>query len=235
MADNGSNTAEVTCTTLDCWQSCFKDASPNLSTLRRAFTLLARWPFLNQSNMGEFADALGCYVYDPNSPTNKISITAGSTIDPGDSENVPGIVVSLGDNGVTYTHPTLNSTSFMSSDTSVINRTATAEVDLTFLFRDRSSDVCCQMADLMAMFLFAMYDRLFETWRWLAKYELKQQTEPKLTTKGEDTSNKWYECTLVFSLAYNYTVMVARESKRLKDFTLDTTVRPSRGVIDTTN
>ena len=89
--------------------------------------------------------------------------------------------------------------------------------------RDFDADICCAMGDLCAMFLFAMYERLMDTWSWLKVYRLVSQSEPKITSKSDTDTTKWYESTVTFHLEYDYRVFVGRESKRMKDFSIDTT------------
>lgn len=207
-----------------CWQDwhrCYKDASPSLNTLRRAFTALIRWAYSDPSKMADYGDALACYTYKPGSNKNPLSINPGSTIDPGDTQNVPGILISLGQ-GVQYEKvgmlPYLNE----SPDTASTELVNIASTTLTILCRDKDADVCCMMADLCTLFLFALTERLFNTWSWLRTYELQGQTEPKITqTEGAQDDTKWYESTVTIKLEYEYRVFLARESKRLKDFTLE--------------
>lgn len=192
-----------------------------MSTLRRAFTLLARWAFSSKKNMADYGDILGCYVYDQTSNTNKLSINPGSVVDPGDAQNVPGILVSIPE-GIKYNKAGMQPVSFISPDTSTTTQVALAETQIVFLIRDYDADICSYMGDLIAMFLFAIKYRLFETWSWLNEFDLEIQTEPKITTKDETEATQWYESKVVFKLVYSYSVFVARESKRLKDYTLYT-------------
>lgn len=213
--------AKENCTCYEQWHRCFKEASPSMSTLRRAFTLLARWAFSSKKNMSDYGDILECYTYDATSDSNKLSINPGSVVDPGNAQNVPGILVSIPE-GIKYNKVAMQPDSFISPDTSTSTLTSIAETQIVFLIRDYDSDICSYMADLIALFLFAMKYKLFETWGWLNEFDLEMQTEPKITTKDETEATQWYESKVVFKLVFNYSVFVGRESKRLKDYTLYT-------------
>lgn len=172
--------------------------------------------------MADYGEALACYTYKGDSESNIINISPSSIIDPGDTQNVPGILISLG-NGVQYTHPSMQPYINESPDTSAVSLTSLASTTLTVLCRDRDADVCCMMADLCTMFLFALTERLFNTWSWLRIYQIQSQTEPKITqAEGSQDDTKWYESTLTIKIEYEYSVFTARESKRLKDFSLET-------------
>jgi hypothetical protein len=81
------------------------------------------------------------------------------------------------------------------------------------------------MADYLVLFLAAIEPRLRETFGWLMDYKPLNQTEPSLTQKAQsDTTTKWYEAVVTMDIAYSYSVFVARESKRLKDFTMEARV-----------
>ena len=171
--------------------------------------------------MADYGDILECYTYDATSDSNKLSINPGSVVDPGNAQNVPGILVSIPE-GIKYNKVAMQPDSFMSPDTSTSTLTSIAETQIVFLIRDYDSDICSYMADLIALFLFAMKYKLFETWGWLNEFDLEMQTEPKITTKDETEATQWYESKVVFKLVFNYSVFVGRESKRLKDYTLYT-------------
>lgn len=202
------------------WHRCYKDASPTLNTIRRAFTSLLRWAYSDPSKMADFGDALACYTYD-NSPdaNNIIEIAPDTMADPGDAEILPSIAISLGD-GVAFQSPSMQPYLNESPDTSTTELATIASTTLNIKCRDKDASVCCLMTDLCALFLFALTERLFNTWSWLRVYSLQQQTEPKKTNAQGQDDTHWYESVLTIKLEYEYRVFTARESKRLKDFTL---------------
>ena len=210
------------CTCWSEWHRCFHDASPSLNTLRRAFTSLIRWAFMDPDKMADYGDVLGCYAYTPGSTTNRLEIAPSSVINPGNTQNVPGILISF-QNGVTYNPVAVSPEINESEDTGSTEFISLASTELTILCRDFDADICCAMGDLCAMFLFAMYERLMDTWSWLKIYRLVSQSEPKITSKSDTDTTKWYESTVTFHLEYDYRVFVGRESKRMKDFSIDTT------------
>lgn len=215
--------SKLNCTCWQDWHRCYKDASPTLNTIRRAFTSLLRWAYSDPSKMADFGDALGCYTYN-NEPgaNNIITIASDTAAHPGETELFPGIYVSLGE-GVSFQSPSMQPYLNESPDTSTTELATIASTNITIRCLDKDPSICCLMADLCAMFLFAMTERLFNTWSWLRIYSLQNQTEPtKKTGEGNDDTH-WYESTLTFKMEYEYRVFTARESKRLKDFSLEST------------
>lgn len=202
------------------WYRCYNDAPPTLNTLRRAFTALIRWAFTKPENMGGgLGELLKCYTYS-STGKSKITISPVSVKDPGDTEQVPGIFISL-DEGVKYAKPGMNTLLSESEDTATRYHVTQATTKVTITCKDFDADICCTMADVVVMFLFAITERLFRTWRWLRIYDLESQTEPKLTTKSESDTTKWYESKVTFNIVYDYNVLVTEDSKRLKDYSLE--------------
>lgn len=214
--------ADITyCKDWEDWKRCFNGAPPTLNTLRRAFTALLRWAFTKPENMGDLGEALACYSYSDDDTKSGIKISPLSVKDPGDTETFPGIYVSL-DEGVKYSKVGMNPELTMSKDTATTVNVMQASTKVVISCLARDADISCSIADLVVMFLFALTERLFYTWGWLRVYELESQTEPKLNSKSETDTTKWYETKVTINVAYDYTVLVSRESKRLKDYSLET-------------
>jgi hypothetical protein len=173
--------------------------------------------------MADFGEELECYSYDSTpGADNRLTISPETIFDPGDSELIPGIYISLGD-GVAYQLPAMQPYLNEAPDTSTTELATMASTTITIKCLDKDAHVSCLMADMCAMFLFAMTERLFNTWSWLRNYQLQAQSEPvKKTSEGNDDTH-WYESSVVFKIEYEYRVFTARESKRLKDFSVDTT------------
>lgn len=216
-------TEPLNCRCWEEWHRCYKDASPTLNTLRRAFTSLIRWAYSDPNRMADFGEALACYTYDlDDGANNLVEISPDTIADPGDAEILPSITISLGE-GVSFQPPAMQPYINESFDTSTTELATVASTNLTITCRDKDASVCCLMSDLCAFFLFAITERLFNTWSWIRVYELQGQTEPKkATAQGQDDTH-WYESTVTIKLEYEYRVFTARESKRLKDFSLDAT------------
>ena len=215
--------SKLNCTCWKDWHRCYKDASPTLNTLRRAFTSLIRWAYSSPEKMADFSEELACYSYD-NTPgaDNRLTISPETNFDPGDSELVPGIYISLGQ-GVSYQAPSMQPYVNESLDTASTELSTLASTTITVKCLDKDAHISCLMADMCTMFLFAMTERLHDTWSWLRIYQLQGQSEPvKKSSEGNDDTH-WYESSVVFKIEYEYRVFTARESKRLKDFSVDTT------------
>lgn len=218
----------LNCPSLDAWSRCYASAPPTLNTLRRAFTALVRWAFSSSTREDGFAEELGCLAWDEDPTKSQLQIQAASVMDPGDTEQVPGILISCGKEGVSYERPAISSKGTESPDTAAHYRNYTSNVKLQFVCKAFDADVACIMSDYLILFLAAIEQRLRETFGWLLDYKPLNQTEPAMTQKTQsDTTTRWYESVVVLDLTYVYSVFVARESKRLKDFTVEPSV-PSR-------
>lgn len=222
----------VDCPSLDAWRTCFIDSPPSMNTLRYAFTTLLKWAYANSSNKDGFEDALGCLVYDNDPAKSQITIQPASALDPGNTEHVPGILVSC-DQGIQFDRQWLSSEGVSSPDFSSNERLWLAKVSLKFVCRHYDADIACTMSDFVTMFLTAIEPVLYETFNWILDYKPAAQTEPTLTQKSQtEDATKWYESTVSFSMTYRYSVFVARESKRLKDYGLFTTPKPGEITLD---
>lgn len=212
-----------TCTCFDEWFRCFREAPPSLNTLRRAFTALLRFAYSDVSRFDGYSDALSCLTYSDEAKNSKLTIKPSTTNDPGDTEDIPGIVISL-EEGVKYDQVGMSPIARESEDTANWQQSLLATTNINIISRNYDADVCCVMSDINALFLFSLYQRLFETWNWLRDYSLVTQTEPKMAQTAEEDPTKWYESRVVVKLAFEYNTFTARESKRLKDFS----VQPDR-------
>lgn len=205
------------CATIEDWKLCYTEASPSLNTLRRAFTALLCWAFEHPQNMDGFEEALGCLTWDKDNAITELTIQPGSAIDPGDTENVPGIIVSCGKDGVRYTRPYNDALSALSPDTSAGTLTYIAEVNVEVLCRNNDADIACVMADYVMLFLSAVGPLLRRTFRWFLDYTPVSQTEPVSVSKSEsDPTARWYETTVTFKIEYSYDISIFEESQRLK-------------------
>lgn len=207
------------CPSLEAWERCYMGAPPTLNTLRRTFTALVRWAFSNAANTDGFADALGCLTWSEGNDS-QITIKPASVNDPGNTEVVPGIIISCGKEGISYSRVGISSVGAESPDTASHYRNRIAKVKMQFVCNAYDADVACYMSDYLMLFLSAMEPKLRETFGWLLDYDPSNQTEPTLTQKVQGDT-KWYESVVVVDIAYVFSVFVSRESKRLKDFTME--------------
>jgi hypothetical protein len=181
-----------------------------------------RWAFANVDNTDGFAEALKCMTWSADGDVSQIQIQPGSVQDPGDTMQVPSIMVSCGQEGIQMKPYAMSSETHISPDTSSHQRVWSATANMTIVCRAWDADVACIMSDFVLMFLTAMEPKLRATFGWLREYKPVNQTEPALTNavQAEDAT-KWYESKVVIELEYVYSVFVALESKRLKDFSVD--------------
>ena len=89
----------------------------------------------------------------------------------------------------------------------------------------KNADISCALADMCMLFLMAAKKHVRKAWGWVRLMDIVAQTEPKLTQQSEsDSSNRWYDSTLVIQLIYEYAIDIDTESKRLKEYSLDKSV-----------
>lgn len=203
------------CPCLDEAFACFHEPSPSLNTLRRAFTLLARWPFASTDNMGEYGDALACVVWNPDDKLSKLKIQPASVMDPGDTSNVPGILVSIKD-GLKLNRVGIGDTGSRMPDYSGRVSVFAGSVDIEFLCRHKDADVSCMMGDLLMLFFTAMQERMYDTFRWLRDYVPVGMTEPKMTAREGDPDTKWYETVFTLHIDFEYGVFSTREAPLMR-------------------
>lgn len=206
------------CKDLDELFRCVAAPSPSLNEFRRTFTALAMYAFSNVASSSDYGDALACRTYDPNNEASKIHVQAQSVVDPADTENIPGILVSVKE-GVQFKRMGFGDSMKEAYTMAHTTKGWLGSVDITFTCRDWDADVSCMEADYLMLVLSALKDRMHENWRWLLDYYPATVTEPTLKRPEGDESGatKWYESTFVLHLDYVYSVSVARESVPLRD------------------
>lgn len=212
------------CQTLLDWKECMECASPTLNSLRGAFTAILRVAFSDASRLPE---ELGCLLYNSDDSKSELYISAGSEMDPGDTEQVPGLIISMGEEGVALEKIGVDTVGRHSSDMSSRTATYMANVTVKILCRHTDADVACMLSDYVMLYLTAMEDKFRNSVGWLKDYSMLAQTEPKLASSGQEGSSaKWHESTVALRLKYEYSIFIAEESKRLKDFSMDLTPEP---------
>lgn len=205
------------------WHNCFCESSPSMSTIRGGITALLRYCFSDPSHYADNKDILGCLKYSPDkNAVGNLQILAKGAKDPADTNNVPGIFVSLGD-GVSYQFDALSDihTSSINYSKQTVDTLGTAQVTIKCSAED--ADVSCAMCDTCMMFMMGTKPKVMKAWKgWLRDYRVIRQTEPALQSlSGGDSTYKWYDSTLVIQLIYHYSVDTVHESKLLKGFTIE--------------
>lgn len=206
------------CRDLDELFRCVADPSPSLNEFRRTFTALTMFAFANVGSSADYRGALECRAFSDDPQLSKIHVQAQSVIDPADTENIPGVLVSVKE-GVQFKRmgfgDNMNEAYTMAHST----KGWLASADITFTCRDWDADVSCMEADYLMMVMSALKDRLHENWRWLQDYYPSAVTEPKMVRPDGDESGatRWYESTFVLHIDYIYSVSVVRESVPLRD------------------
>lgn len=204
------------------WQDCFCGKLPTMSALRNAFVQLLRYCFSDPEHYSDLKDTLGCLTYDPNGSSGSINIYAKSATDPANTDNIPGITISI-EEGLQYDMPAMQDWKIASPDFSQTTSYTMGNAKIRLKCEDYDADICCAMADLCMLFIMGVKLRILQTWgRWIKDLRVVQVTEPKQTQVSEtDSSVKWYESSVIINIKFEYAVDTVQESKRLKGFSLN--------------
>lgn len=209
------------CASIEDWLSCYRNSAPTLNNLRGAFTAIMRIAFSDAKRMNGSADDLACLLYSDVSGESELYIHASSVQDPSDTEQVPGIIISLGDVGVELDRVSWDTTGAYTKDFSARTVNYVASVNVVITCRHANADVACMMSDYALLYMIVMEDKFRDSKGWVRDYMVRGQTEPKLTSISQQSgASVWYESTVTVNLKYEISAFVARESKRLKDFSM---------------
>lgn len=199
------------------WRNCYMGAPPTLNTLRSMFTALICHAFSNVKNMDGYADELGCLTWSSNAADNNIDIKPGGVDDPGDTESVPGILISCGKEGITYEPFAMGLYTSFTPDTAGRTISYKSAVNVSFVCRHKDADVSAMMSDYVLFVLASATPLFYNTFSWILNYIPTQQTEPTLTQKSQtEGASQWYESTVIVRLDYEYAIASYEESKRIK-------------------
>lgn len=186
--------------------------------------------FNSPSMLGPWEEALECVV------NSKLKIEAGTAVDPGNTENVPSIIVSAGE-GLQLSKPWLRAPQFnIGGDYSTQANMHQCDVSLNFLVRHFDAAIADQMADALMMLLIGGEQQIRNTWRWVVEYIPLGQTEAKRARKAQDPEafEDWYEATVSVKLVYIMSVTVRQESKRIAEIKVQGDAKHSACPIDVT-
>lgn len=203
------------CESIEEWKRCHEMDSPGISTLRNTFTRLIKHFFNDRKNVIEYGEDLACRISDGDG----LHIAPGSVIDPGNTNMVPGIIITTGD-GISLDRPWLMAQVERNPDFATVHNVHLATVNMTFVCYDFDADICAKMSDAVMFAMVSIEPMLLETWPWLKQYRPKQQTSPQLSRKATDQNafEDFYESRVIVELLYEYVTVTRRESRRLQDY-----------------
>lgn len=206
------------------WKECFCNTAPTMYNLRRGFITLLRYCFSDPNHYSDNREALGCLVYSDDDKEKTLSVDAKGIYDPSDTNSVPGVSVSMSQ-GIQFQRIGINDRRVTSRDFSVETDTslATAQIQITCSHKD--ADVCCALADMCTLFFTAAKKHIQNAWGWVLQFDIVQQTEPTMKNQSEsDSTARWYESVVAIQLIYEYSINIETESKRLKEFSIGSSV-----------
>lgn len=222
------NNTQPTCVSLEDWGTKCSEAPPGLSSLKTGFVLLLKLFFNSPSMLGPWEDALECVA------NGKLKIEPGTAVDPGNTENVPSIIVSTGE-GLQLSKPWIGAPQGnLGGDYSTQINMHQCDVAVNFLVRHFNADIADQMADALMMLLIGSEQQIRNTWTWVVDYAPVNQTEAKRARQAQDPESfeEWYEARVAVKLTYIMSVAVRQESKRIAEIKTDAVSKHSPCPID---
>lgn len=228
----GSEVTECTCcSTFEQFCRCVKDLDPTLYNVRRIFTLLTQFLFSDSSRLAGLEEALACRTYTPGD-ANSLKVAPATVVDPGSTENVPGVLIQCGEEGMQFTKVSMEPEMNETPDFAAHEEVWQFDCSVQFRCMDRDADIAGMMAEAIMLFVVALRPKLYRTLQWLKDYVPVSVSEPRLTKNDLDdtSSDRYYESIAAVKITGTYRVYVAEESKRLKDFSIIT--EPEAGLID---
>lgn len=156
-----------------------------------------------------------------NCELDKFIITPGATVDPGNTNHVPGIIVTTGE-GVQLSTEWLQNQILYDPDFATLQNTHRAEVTMGFLCLHFDPDMVARISDEVLALVVSSELLLRQAWEWLIEYQPKGQTSPKLARKAtdQDAFENYYEATVNLQLVYQYSTITRIESRRMQDYDL---------------
>lgn len=196
------------------WKLCHELDSPGIYTLRNVFTKVIKYFFSREENLSSYGEDLACKI-------DKFHIAPGAVIDPGNTNMVPGIIITTGD-GVSLDTPWISAQVERTPDYATTRNVHLASVPMTMICYEYDADLCAKISDAVLYALVTAEPMFFETWNWLVQYRPKQQTSPQLSRKATDQESfeNFYESRVVVEVQYEYGTVTRRESRRMQDYTL---------------
>lgn len=202
--------------------------SPGLFILRSVFTKLLKYYFSDASHLIVYGDDLACEI-------DKFTIQPGNIIDPGNTNHVPGIIITTGE-GISYETPWMQAQMLRSPDFATARNVHSAKVNMTFSCLHFDADVVAKISDAILAFGVSSEILLFETWNWLKYWHPVQQTSPHLARKAQEPEafENYYEAQVIFELSFEYGTITRRESRRMQDYVLGGDHDAARTSVDIT-
>lgn len=162
---------------------------------------------------------------------DNLTIRPGNIIDPGNTNNVPGIIVTTGE-GVRLEQPWLTSQMIDEPDYATMKNIHQATVDIALMCLHFDADMAAKMSDEVLALVVSNEVPLFTAWEWLLLYSPAGQTSPKLARKATDPEafENYYESIVQLKLTYEYSTITRVESRRMQDYTLSGAHSPGMSV-----
>lgn len=202
------------CPDFQSWLRCHEFKSPGIWTFRNVFTRMLHYHFLVGKNMIDGDSGLDCDL-------DKFTIRPGNIIDPGNTNNVPGIIVTTGE-GVRLEQPWITSQMIDEPDYATMKNIHQATVDIALMCLHFDADMVAKISDEVLALVVSNEVPLFTAWEWLLLYTPSAQTSPKLARKAENPEafENYYESIVQLKLTYEYSTITRVESRRMQDYTL---------------
>lgn len=203
------------CPDFQAWLRCHEHKSPGLWEFRNVFTKMMQYHFLVNGKMTDHAhDGLTCTFDD-------LTVKPGNIIDPGNTNNVPGIIITTGE-GIQLETPWINAQIVETPDYATIGNVHQATVTITIMCLHFDADMVAMMSDEVMALLVSAEVPLWQAWGWMLLYRPLGQTSPRLARKATDPEafENYYESSANVQIQYEYSTVTRQESRRMQDYML---------------
>lgn len=197
------------------WQAEFFDrvSRPFTATgLRRIFLLLMRFHFSDSKNYGELSDILKTLVWDESRETTAMDVELMGVFNPEILIRRPAVFV--GFQNFKFNKKVVADTAGGSVDTSTSYLVKTVDTQLIIRSVAADEDMVAAMTDTVTAFMFGMREMLWcKLSPQLRAMDIEAITDPKVVEKAPE---RRFQCDLVTSLNFNYTINSNLESHPVK-------------------
>lgn len=157
-------------------------------------------------------DGLSCTFDD-------LVVKPGNIIDPGNTNNVPGIIITTGE-GIQLETPWISAQIVETPDYATMRNVHQATITVAIMCLHFDPDMTAMMSDEVMALLVSAEPYLWEAWEWMLLYRPQGQSSPKLARKATDPEafENYYESVASVQVQYEYSTVTRQESRRMQDY-----------------
>lgn len=202
------------------WQAEFFgsfDKPFTMTALRRIFLLLMRFHFSDSNNYGDLRDVLKNLIWTEVPETTAMDVELMGVFNPSILVRRPAVYV--GFQNMKFNKNVVGDYAGQSADTSAHYLVKTVDTQLVVRSVAQDEDMVSAMSDTALAFLFGMRDMLFNKLRpQMRSLDVTAMEDPKLVEKSPE---RRFQCDVITTLNFNYTIDVSLESHPVKKIAME--------------